>query len=158
MNPIRSLMFALSVVAATFAVQALAAEHSHDDHAHHAAQLQLNNGKKWPSDAALRASMTALRAAFAEKLGAIHSGKLDSDGYRALGSKIDGEIANIVAQCKLEPKADAMLHIVIGDLAAGADVMQGRAAGEPMGGAHKAAMALNAYGRHFQHPGWKPLK
>lgn len=137
---------------------ALAAEHSHDDHAQHGAQLQLDNGKKWQSDEALRKSMAALRVAFAEKLGAIHTGKLSADGYRALGGKIDGEVANIVAQCKLEPKADAMLHIVIADLIAGADVMQGRAKGKPMAGAHKAAMALNAYGRHFDHPDWKPLK
>jgi len=137
---------------------ALAAEHSHHEHAHHGAQLQLDNGKKWQSDEALRKSMAALRAAFAEKLGAIHAGKLSADGYRALGGKIDGEVANIVAQCKLEPKADAMLHIVIADLIAGADVMQGRAKGKPMAGAHKAAMALNAYGRHFDHPDWKALK
>ncbi len=159
MKSLRFVVPVLSFVLATGTGLALAApEHRHDDHAEHAAQLQLNNGKKWQSDAPLRASMTALRAAFAEKLGAIHSGKLAPEGYRTLGSKIEGEIANIVAQCKLEPKADAMLHIVIADLSAGADIMQGRAAGEPMSGAHKAAMALNAYGRHFEHPGWKPLK
>ena len=51
-----------------------------------------------------------------------------------------------------------MLHIVVADLIAGADAMQGKGDLAPRVGAHKAAMALNAYGKHFRHPGWKPLK
>lgn len=152
--------FAVALAAAFLAAPpALAADaHHHDEHAAHGATLQLDNGRKWPSDAALRKSMSALRAAFAGKIHAIHAGKLPPEGYRELGSRVEGAVANIVAECKLEPKADAMLHIVVADLIAGADVMQGRAAGKPMEGAHKAVTALNAYGRHFEHPDWKPLK
>lgn len=151
--------------AAAFAAACLAATplaaadaHRHDEHAAHGAKLQLDNGRKWPSDAALRKSMSALRTAFAGKIDAIHAGKLPPEGYRALGSQVDGAVASIVAECKLEPKADAMLHIVVADLVAGADVMQGRAPGKPAAGAHKAVTTLNAYGRHFDHPDWKPLK
>lgn len=159
MKKLRSLSLVLGILAAAGTAQAADA-HRHDAHEHagHEATLQLNKGKKWQTDEPLRTSMTTLRAAFGEKLHAIHTGKFSADGYRELGAKIDGAVANIVAQCKLEPKADAMLHIVIADLVAGADVMQGRAQGAADAGAHKAAMALNAYGRHFDHPNWKPLK
>lgn len=132
--------------------------HHHEDHAAHGAKLQLDNGRKWPSDAALRKSMSGLRAAFAGKIHAIHTGKLSPEGYRELGGRVEGAVASIVAECKLEPKADAMLHIVVADLVAGSDIMQGRAVGKPEEGAHQAVMALNAYGRHFHHPDWKPLK
>lgn len=159
MKNVRSLSLAVGIIVAAGGAQAADA-HRHDAHEHasHPAKLQLNNGKKWQSDEALRSAMGTLRTEFAGKLHAIHTGKLSPDGYRELGGKVDGAVANIVAQCKLEPKADAMLHIVIADLVAGAEIMQGKAEGKPEAGAHKAAMALNAYGRHFDHPNWKPLK
>lgn len=151
-----AIAFAAAFLAAGPVVAADA--HHHDDHAAHGAKLQLDNGRKWPSDEPLRKSMTGLRSAFAGKIHAIHTGKLPAEGYRELGGRVDSAVAGIVAECKLEPKADAMLHIVVADLIAGADIMQGRAAGKPMAGAHKAVTALNAYGRHFDHPDWKPLK
>lgn len=155
----KNLLRTTLAVAAFAVLPASAADmHSHEDHASHGAKLQLDNGRKWPSDEPLRKSMAGLRSAFAGKIHAIHSGKLPPEGYRELGSRVDSAVAGIVAECKLEPKADAMLHIVVADLIAGADIMQGRAAGKPMEGAHKAVMALNAYGRHFDHPDWKPLK
>ncbi|MDK9726493.1 MAG: hypothetical protein OEL88_16625 [Sterolibacteriaceae bacterium MAG5] len=137
-----------------------AAEHHHHGHDHVAqpAKLQLDQGRKWATDEALRKSMASLRESFAAQLEPIHKGRLDVAGYKALGEKIEGEVANIVAQCKLDAKADAMLHIVVGDLLAAADVLQGKAAGKPAGAAHRAVTALNAYGRYFDHPGWKSLK
>lgn len=130
------------------------------DHHHEAApaQLQLNQGRKWPTDAPLRKAMAAMRAEFAGKLHAIHKGNLGKEDYAALGKSIEAQIGTIVSQCKLEPRADAMLHIVIGELGGAADVMQGKAAGDPAEAAHHAVMALNSYGRYFAHPGWAALK
>lgn len=137
----------------------VAAAESHD-HQHEAApeKLQLNQGRKWATDAPLRQAMAAIRADLAGKLQAIHKGSLAKADYVALGKSIEGQVGIIVSQCKLEPKADAMLHIVIADLVAAADVMQGKAAGQPAAAAHRAALALNSYGRYFAHPGWQPLK
>lgn len=137
---------------------ALAAD-AHDHH-HEAgpAQLELDHGRKWRTDAPLRKAMAAMRAEFAGKLHAIHQGSLAKDDYAALGRSIEAQIGAIVSQCKLEPKADAMLHIVIGELGGAADIMQGKAAGDPAGAAHHAVMALNSYGKHFTHPGWLALK
>lgn len=133
---------------------------AHDHHHHEAAQgqLQLNEGRKWPTDAPLRKAMAAMRTALAGKLHAIHKGSLANEDYATLGKSIEEQIGAIVSQCRLEPRADAMLHIVIGELGSAADIMQGKAPGDPAEAAHHAVAALNSYGRYFAHPGWLALK
>lgn len=133
-----------------------------DGHAAHheqgAATLSLDHGKQWPTDAPLREGMDALRVAFAERLHAIHSGDLSAAEYKVLGDLTEKTVADIVAQCRLKPEADAMLHVIIADLLAGADIMTGKVAGEPRAGAHTAVTALNNYGQYFDHPGWIGLE
>lgn len=147
--------FALTAVSGSL----YAAEHQHAEHKDHSSvKLQLNQGKKWRTDEVLRKSMETLRASFAERIEAIHQNRFPAEEYPALGAKVDAEVATIVAQCKLEPMTDAMLHIVIADLLAAAEVMQGKAQGMPAAGAHQVVTALNSYGRYFDHPNWKPLK
>ena len=153
------LLAALVASMAMASAPAVLAADAHDHH-HEASptQLELNQGRKWPTDAPLRKAMTALRAEFAGKLPAIHKGSLAPGDYAALGRSVETQIGAIVSQCKLEPKADVMLHIVIGELGGAADVMQGKTAGDPAEAAHHAVMALNRYGKHFAHPGWRALK
>ena len=50
-----------------------------------------------------------------------------------------------------------MLHLIVADLVAGADVMQGKVAGQPADGARQVVSAATAYGRYFDDAGWKPL-
>lgn len=129
-------------------------------HAHEArpGKLQLDHGKKWATDEPLRRGMSAIRAAMAERIEAIHQNKLAAADYKALGTTVDQEVARIVAECKLEPRADAMLHVVIADLMTGAEAMQGKTKTKPAAGAQKVVQALNAYGKYFDHPGWQALK
>jgi hypothetical protein len=118
--------------------------HDHD-HAAGGATLVLNQGKKWPTDAPLRQGMENIRAALGSGM-----------KYRALANKVNAEVAGIVQNCKLEPEADAQLHLVIADILAGVEAMEGKVAGETRrAGAEKVAKALNAYGEHFDHAGWK---
>lgn len=141
-----------------------AAAEAHEHHAHHAhheagaARLKLNQGKKWPTDEPLRQAMTTLQLRFAAQLHEVHAGKLGAAEYAALGNLIDSQISAIVSQCKLEPKADAMLHIVVGELAGAAETLQGKAAGKPAKAAQRAVKALNAYGKYFDHPQWQALE
>lgn len=155
---IRKPLVVLMTALALSALPAAAAEHAHDHHGHGPAKLQLNQGKKWPTDEALRRNMAALGADFSARVHAIHKGRLSADEYAALGKGIEARVADIVAQCKLDPDADAMLHLVVADLLAAADVMQGKAPGKPAAAAHQAVTALNGYGRHFDHPGWRAIK
>ncbi|OHC61810.1 MAG: hypothetical protein A2045_16745 [Rhodocyclales bacterium GWA2_65_20] len=152
----------LAVLLSGLAVAVPAAAQSHDHHENHgaaSAELRLDDGgRKWPTDAPLRKNMNAMRADLGAKLHAIHGGKLGKADYAKLGQTIEARIGDIVSQCKLDTKADAMLHIVIAELIQAADVMLGKAEGDPAAAAHQAALALNGYGKHFNHPAWKPLQ
>ena len=158
MKPYRTLIAAVIVaaVAGGTAVPAWAADaHSHSAGA--PAALALDHGKRWTTDARLRLRMNEVRALMAPKIAAIHAGRLAPAEYQALGSEVEAKVAAIVAECKLPPAADAMLHLIVADLVAGADLMQGKTAGDPAEGAHRVVTAANAYGRYFNHAGWKPL-
>lgn len=132
--------------------------HSHSHDAAEPAQLTLNNGKKWATDDNLRLAMSRIRDALAAELPAIHSGKATAEQYRGLAQKTHDQIAFMVKNCKLEQKADAMLHLVLADIIAGADAMMGQDGNEAHKGAAKIAHALDDYAAHFDHPGWRSLK
>jgi hypothetical protein len=126
-------------------------------HAHDSATsaLALDHGRAWPTDAPLRQHMNDLRATMAQSLPGIEAGALRAADYAKLGAFVEGKVASIVTDCKLPPEADAMLHVIVADLVAGADAM--KAPGDAPGGAHKVVTALNAYAQYFDHPGFKPL-
>lgn len=135
---------------------ALAQTHAHG-HADAPPTLTLDHGQRWQTDAPLRKHMTDLRASFAQDLDRIHAGTLPAADYAKLGATVESKVASIVADCKLPPAADAQLHLIVADLVEGADVMQGKAAGEPAAGAHKVVTALNNYAQYFDHAGFEPL-
>ena len=130
------------------------------DHGHAAGEVKLllNQGQKWTTDAPLRQGMDNIRGALAKNVKAIHADKATPKQYDALAAKVTGEVAGIVQNCKLEPAADEQLHLVIAELMAGAEAMEGKVKGETRrAGAERIAKALNAYGEHFDHAGWKRL-
>lgn len=148
-----------AAVALVFAGPALAARGAHE-HGHQAgeAKLVLNQGKKWQTDAPLRQGMENIRAAFAADVEAIDTNKQSPQKFEALAAKVNGEVAGIVQNCKLEPEADAQLHLVIAELMGGAEAMEGKEKGvSRRAGAERVAKALNAYGKHFDHAGWKRI-
>jgi hypothetical protein len=153
-------MLAATVLAATFALgvnyPALAADaHSHETAA--PAALTLDHGKQWATDAPLRQYMSEIRALMADRLGPIHAGTLPARDFSTLGTEVENKVGGIIAECKLAPEADAQLHVIVADLVAGADIMQGKASGDAAEGAHKVVTALNAYAHYFDHPGFEPL-
>ena len=145
-------------LALAFSAPTLAAEEPAHDHAAAGATLQLNQGEKWQTDEALRKGMGNMRAALAQDLELIHANKASAAQYDALAAKLNGEVAYVVQNCKLDPKADAELHKVIAEVLGGAEAMQGKEAGvERRDGAVRVLKALEAYGEHFDHPGWRNL-
>lgn len=131
-----------------------------DPHQHDAAapsKLVLDHDKKWSTDEPLRKHMGEIRAALAAKQQGIHKGTLTPEDYKALGTLVEARVAAIVAECKLAPAADANLHLIVAELVAGADAMQGKSKVKPVAGAVQAVRAVNQYGKYFDHPGWKPL-
>lgn len=152
-----TLLALLCAAAALTGSAALAAEHAH--HGHEApARLTLDQGRKWATDEPLRQGMGRMREAAARDLPAIHADKAKPRQYRDLAGSVRKEVAYMVANCHLAPDADAMLHLVIAELLAGTDAMEGKARGvAPRSGAIQVVQALDDYGRYFDHPGWQPL-
>jgi hypothetical protein len=134
-------------------------EHEHEHEHQHAgaavANLELDAGRKWATDASLRSGMAQIRAAFDTDHPAIHAGKETDAEYEALAARIETQVNDIVKDCKLPAAADANLHYVIADLLQGVSLMRGK---DPARTRHDGAAlvhgALNAYGTYFDDPGW----
>ena len=137
---------------------ALAQDHDHSHETAGPAQLTLNNGQKWAADNNLRQGMTRIRDALTAELPAIEAGKATAEQYRALAQKTNDQIAFMFQNCKLDREADAMLHLILADIIAGADAMKGQGGSEAREGAEKIAHALDNYGAYFDHPGWYGVK
>jgi len=130
-----------------------------EPHHHHGSdapqKLQLNAGKKWATDEALRRAMNEINQAMTLAVPQIHHNRFSDGDYQKLAGTVSKSVSYAVDNCKLQPKADAMLHLVIADLLAGAEIMEGKGSETRHDGAVKVLHALQAYGNHFQHPGWK---
>jgi hypothetical protein len=154
-------MKALAIVLAATALAvssppARAADPHHHGHDASTASLKLDNGKKWGTDEALRRGMAAIRQAVHGAPTPLHKGTAKPEAYVEVGNRIEAEVGRIVKECKLPPEADAHLHLVIADVVAGADALKGAKDGKAgRAGLIKVDGALKAYGKHFDHPGWK---
>ncbi len=134
------------------------ASHEHADHHAGGATLQLDDGKKWATDAPLRAAMAGIRNAVAEAHGPIHAGQFSDDQYAALAGTVEAGVAEMVAKCQLAPAADAQLHLVLGDLLAGAKQMKEPAEGSSrMLGTARVMGALDNYANFFDDAGFQPV-
>jgi hypothetical protein len=142
-----------AAMAAALSAPALAQTAAHDHSVAALHMLTLNQGGKWATDEPLRAGMGRIRGLVEPQHGAAHAGKLTPGQYRELATQVETEVGGIVANYELEPKADAMLHLVIADIGAGTDAMAGKdAKASPALGLVKVAQAVNQYGSHVDNP------
>ena len=133
----------------------LAAEpHAHGDKAV-VAKLQLNHGKKWQTDEALRRGMNEIRVAMTEALTPIHENAFTPAQYDALAARTQAQIDYVVSNCKLPEAADQQLHIVLEQIIDGVAGM--KAATGRDHGAAKIVHGLAQYGDYFNHAGWRPV-
>lgn len=130
-------------------------EHEHESGAAAVDSIKLDAGRKWVTDASLRAGMADIRAAFDADHPAIHAGQQTDAQYDALAGRIESQVNSIVANCRLPPQADANLHFLIADLSQGVGLMRGQ---DPARTRHEGAAlvhgALRAYGEFFDDPAW----
>lgn len=154
----KSAIALLLALAFSHPVAVLAADtHGHGHAAPH--KLELNAGKKWGTDPALRQAMSGIQKSVSQALPAAHSGKATTADYDAFGKEVSAQVAYMVENCKLDPKADAQLHLIVADIMEGVDAAQGKQGEKKRAaGVVKVAQAANAYGKHFDHAGWQPIK
>lgn len=142
----RSLVLAIGVAASLGACQAAPAPGAQDDHAAAATEAAtqsaaapadahaghagetvavtaLPDGQRWETDAPLRAGMRNLREA-TEALHHYKMGHLDDVQRDNAVEKIDAAIRNMIANCKLEPQADAALHGLLATFIVGANAVR----------------------------------
>lgn len=149
----------LAAIALAFPLATLAAQPGHQQHGTGEHRLELNAGKKWTTDDALRKGMSSIRNTVAAALPSAHAGKATPADYGAIAKEMGTQVAYIVENCNLEPKADAQLHVVLEQIISGIDTVEGKGKerSREQGLLH-VAQALNAYGKHFDHAGWEPIK
>lgn len=145
----------VATVAFAHPVLAVEEHHHHGDNSAVVQKLQLNAGKKWATDAVLRQSMDDINQAWATALPLIRKDRFGNSDYATLATTISQKVGYAIEHCKLEAKADAMLHFVIAELLVGAEIMEGKTAAQRHDGAVRVRQALESYGKYFQHPNWK---
>jgi hypothetical protein len=126
----------------------------------HAAGARHNHGQtpapaqtpaqRWATDAPLRQGMRDIRAAVGA-LGHYEHGHLGPREAAILAGQVEDHVNLIIAECKLEPEADAALHAIIAPLLRNA----GELRRNPRALHAIAAMrdALSDYDRSFQDTG-----
>lgn len=131
-----------------------ASEHGHEQHG--MSELVLNDGKRWATDAPLRQGLERIRDAVVPIVAATATRPLTKAEATAFSRAIEDQVQYLVENCKLEPKADAALHVLLNEFLQGA----GTLAADP---ASKAAIervvnALERYPQYFDHQSWRPLR
>lgn len=112
-------------------------------------------GKRWATDAPLRKGMAEIRAAV-DALRHDEHGHLGPAQATTLATTVETQVAYLVANCKLEPQADAALHGIIARLLQGAAALKAN----PHDTAALATLrqALQDYPRQFDDPGWATVE
>lgn len=103
------------------------AQHAHEHHAPAAAVVQEHPAQRYATDAPLRQGMEKIRVAF-DALGDYEHGHMGPEQATALAGQIQEQVAYLIANCKLDPQADAALHGIIAQLSSGAQALKSRPA------------------------------
>lgn len=106
--------------------------------------------QRWKTDPPLREGMGRIRSAV-DALQHYEHGHMGPEQALQLAAGMEKDVAFIVSNCKLEPKADAALHPILGTFMQGAQALKAKptdlTAIPPMRG------ALQDYARLFDDPG-----
>jgi hypothetical protein len=147
---------ALCAMAASSALPSVAQDHA----AHHATPpaataTRPDHGQRWGSDAALRKGMEEIRAA----VGALQHyqhGHIGPEQAATLATRVEAQVAYLVANCTLEPQADAALHAIIAKLLQGAAAL--KTDPRNLDAIATLRQALQDYPRQFDDPGWTTVE
>ena len=126
------------------------AQAGHEHHAPVAAVAAATVSQRWASDAPLRTGMAKIRVAV-DALQHYERGHMGPEQAVELATQIQAQVAYIVANCKLEPRADAALHVIIAELGKAAGAL--RADPADLGAIPPMREALQQYSRQFNDPG-----
>ena len=126
-------------------------DHGHDHHGDASVQLTLNQGQKWPTDEPLRTGMGEIRDLVTQATtnGVNH---LNADQAGQLSQGVQEQVSFLINNCKLEPEADAALHVLIGEMLQGAEMLKDSSSMSQ--GLAILIHALDQYPLYFDHENW----
>lgn len=136
------------------------AQHAHgqdkatatDHHGHDAAATPVPPaGQRWATDAPLRDGMGRIRQAVT-MLEHLEMGHVDPKQAPAFADQIQAAVNDMIANCKLEPDADAALHGLLVKFIAGAEAV--RTAPVTLEKLKPMQEALAQYPTQFDDPTW----
>ncbi len=130
-------------------------QHSHGQSEHTASGLSLDHGQKWKTDVPLRKGMQSISDAVMNSVPAYHHDTLNKADAEQLASHINDQVNYLIANCKLEPGADATLHVLIGELLTAATKVSSEPS-SPQGMPH-LVKTLQLYPDYFEHQGWNKI-
>ena len=118
-------------------------------HAHEAidTMLRLDGGQPWAADASLVEGMGRIRDAVDE---ASARPALDRDLAASLARSVRDQVNFLIANCRLEPDADATLHVFIARLLHAAAALEEDPASSA--GLPQMQHTLHEYPKYFAHP------
>lgn len=126
-------------------------------HDHHVPPggLHLNHGQRWATTAPLRQGMGGIREAVLAAMPAATAQPLTAAEADRLADAIRTQVDYLVAHCVLAPEADAVLHVLLGELLEGAAALRRNPADADA--LPRIVAALREYPRYFADENWKPL-
>jgi hypothetical protein len=153
--PIHKISIVVSIAAMSIAPAVMSKETAEEHHHHGTPALTIPSSEnRWATDEPLRQGMHAIRNAVADSLHAYHQKTLTAEQAGALANTVDENIRYMIANCKLEPEADAILHSLIGQIAQGANRIKTDVLAKD--GLPQIVDALVRYPDYFEHVGWQP--
>lgn len=98
------------------------AEHQHEAHAATATSAPAP-GERWATDAPLREGMGRIRISV-DSLNHSATGHVTAAQAKNVAAGIEKDVNFLIANCKLQPEADAALHLIIAKLLQGAQAIK----------------------------------
>lgn len=135
-------------LALVFSHGAIFAQHSHETHGAHAAAPS-KQGEKWTPDKPLKNGMEKIKGAIEPLKSTSPRGE-----YVKASKVIDKQISTIFENCKLDPKADAALHVPLSKIIAASKDLKNSSADTRYRAAQSISHALSEYAELFDHPGF----
>lgn len=135
-------------------------DHLRGDHSHHQqgsapTYLVLDEGSKWATDEPLRIGMQRIRDMAESSASTGSHRRIASEQAKQLGAGVQEQVVFLINTCRLEPKADAVLHVLISDLLKGAALLEADATADE--GFVIILHALELYPLYFEHAHWMPV-
>lgn len=138
------------LLATAYSFSVTAAEHHHQQNN---SQLVLNQGEKWVIDDSLHVGMTNIKQEIIKNLDEIHHERFTKQQYADLVVILDKHLTFLFENCKLPPRADAQLHLLLANVMRGVDKMKNSE--NKKQGAILIVQSLKMYPVYFNDPNWK---